>query len=269
MVLNIYVTYFLMLSTSKLSGIKISKKRMLLTSVMGGMYSLTILFEITLFEQVLLKLLMGISLVVIGYYQKYVKLWQLLRVGIYFIMVNFIYGGVMLSIFIMFAPKSMAYKNGVVYFNITALNLTISTIIAYLIVNILIRMLDKKVKTEELTQIRIKFLGREVYLIGLIDTGNKLNDIFTGLPVIVCEYNCVKELFPVKVQEYFRNMDTTLLYNTSYASKLRLVPINVVGSQLVLPAFKPDLVIVGEEEKEFIVAVTDQNLSNGEFNAII
>lgn len=262
-----YVTYFLMLSTSKLSGIKISKKRMFITSMLGGLFSLTILLDITILSQTILKLLMGIILVVIGFISR--KKHQLLKSGMYFFIINFMYGGIMLSIFTLFAPQNMAYKNGVVYFNVTALNLVISTIIAYVIVNIVIRMLDKKIKTDDIKQIKISFLGREVILTGLLDTGNKLNDIFTGLPVIVCEYNGVKELFPVNLQEYFKDMDTTKLYNSSYATTIRLVPVSVVGANVILPAFKPTEVTIGDELTDVIVAVIDQNLSSGEFNAII
>lgn len=260
-----------MLSTSKLSGVCISKKRLLITSILGGFFSLTILLEMSTTLLISIKVLMGFVLTIIGFHSSR-KLLQLVKCIVYFLAINFIYAGIMLSIFILFAPSTMAYKNGVVYFNITALNLVISTTIAYLIVNILIRVLDKKTKTEDLSQIKIIFMGREVILTGLNDTGNKLNDIFTGLPVVVCEYNAVKDLFPHKLQEYFKIMDTSLLSNTNYSTystKLRLVPVNVVGANLVLPAFKPDEITIGKEKIDVIIAVTDQNLSSGEFNAII
>lgn len=266
-----YVTYFLMLSTSKLSGIQINKARLLTTSSLGGIYSLIILLEITVIEQVIIKIIMGLTLIIIGFVGKdvAVKINELIKSTIYFTITNFIYAGIMFSIFIVVAPKSMAYKNGVVYFNITALNLVISTIIAYLIVNILTRVLDKKIKSEDKAIITINFFNREVVLIGLIDTGNKLNDIFTGLPVIVCEYEGVRDLFPDKLQNYFKETNPDLLENTSYKTKLRLVPVNVVGAKVLLPAFKPDNLLVGSTKREVIVAVTNQKLSSGEFNAII
>lgn len=266
-VLNIYVTYCLMLSTSKLSGIVITKRRLFATSILGGIFSLIILLNLTLTLQIISKFIMGAILIIVGFGIKNKN--RFLKVSIYFFTTNFLYGGVMLGVFIVFAPNIMAYKNGVVYFNITALNLVISTIVAYIIVNIIIRVLDKKVKTEDIAIVKIKFLGREVMLTGLIDTGNKLNDIFTGLPVIVCEYEGVEDLFPSKLKEYFQNTKITMLNDTSYATKIRLVPINVVGAKTVLPAFKPDEVVISNEIKEVIVAVTNQKLTTGEFNAII
>lgn len=258
-----------MLSTSKLSGIKISKKRLFATSILGGIFSLIILFNLTNVWQITIKLLMGLLLILIGFIKKDSTKQQITKLILYFTTTNLIYAGIMFSIYIIFAPNIMAYKNGVVYFNITALNLVFSTVIAYISINIIIRTLDKKINPNELAQIQIFFLGREVILTGLIDTGNKLTDIFTGLPVIVCEYDKVCDLFPNKLKEYFKTQDIDILSKTSYVTKIKLIPIKVVGYSTILPAFKPDKVIISNINTEVIIAITNERLSNGEFSAII
>lgn len=258
-----------MLSTSKLSGIKINKKRLFLSSMLGGIFALIILLDLTQIIQIFIKLLMGMLLIITGFANTNTPKSQIIKLTFYFTTINFIYAGIMFSIYMIFSPNIMAYKNGVVYFNITALNLVISTTIAYIIVNIIIRTMDKKIKTVETADFRIYFLGREVILKGLIDTGNKLTDIFTGLPVIVCEFDSVKELFPYKLKEYFKTNDINIISQTSYATKIKLIPIKVVGSNTVLPAFKPDEILFQNNKVEALIAVSNEKFSNGEFNAII
>ncbi len=258
-----------MLSTSKLSGIKISKKRLFVCSLTGGIFSLIILLELNQIQQILSKLFMGLILIILGFVSRKTSKNQFIKITQYFTVVNFIYAGIMFSIYIIFTPNIMAYKNGVVYFNITALNLVISTTVAYVIVNILIRILDKKITSEQMSQVRICYMGREVILTGLVDTGNKLTDIFTGLPVIVCEFDSVSSLFPFKLKEYFKTQDINIISESSYSTQIRLIPIKVVGNDMILPAFKPDEIEVSNSKVEALITVVNERLSNGEFSAII
>lgn len=269
-ILNIYVNYFLFLGTAKLMSLKLHKLRLFLGSMIGGIYSLIILFDFNTIELIIIKILMGISLVFIVFATKNIV--HILKCGLYFFLVNFIYGGFMLAIWMFFAPKNMAYKNGVVYFDISALALIISTIVAYISITVVCSILNKRSAPTQTVNVTITLNGRQTIVNAFADTGNKLCDIFTGLPVIVVEYDSICDVFPDKIRDYFKNpteFSFEGVNNSLYTSKLKLIPVCVVGKEFALPAFKPDSLLVNTTPKTAIVAVTTTSLSNGSFNAII
>lgn len=269
-ILNIYVGFFLFIGTGKLLGEKLKKWRLFAGSIASGIFSLLILFELSPFIQIASKLFMGILLVLIVFPFKSAK--YILKCIAIFFLINFIYGGFMFALWFFIAPTGMVYKNGVTYFNISAIGLVVSTIVAYLIISGVCAFLNRRTKESEKVQVGLSFCGRQTMLTGLCDTGNKLCDAFSGLPVVVCEYSSVASLFPEVLKSYFLN---PLEYpelkadNTAYMSKLRLVPIEVVGSSSMLPAFKPEQITISGKEKQAIVAVTSSKLSEGEFQAIV
>lgn len=269
-ILNIYVTYFLLLGSAKLVGEKLKRYRLILGCLAGGVFSLLILFDLSLLWQVLIKLLMGILLVIISFPIKGVK--YILKCTFIFFLINFIYGGFMFALWFFVHPSGMVYKNGVAYFNISAIGLAVSTIIAYLVVSLICRFLNKRSSDSEKRSVLISFCGRETELVGFCDTGNKLCDVFSGIPVVVCEYNAISSMLPRKLEGYFKNpldypREDAMI--TSYISKLKLVPVEVVGASLMLPAFKPDKILIDDVQKQAIVAVTDKKFSDGDFQAII
>lgn len=268
--LNIYVSYFLFIGSAKLMSLRLSKMRLFLGSITGGIYSLIILFELHNLELVAVKLAMGISLVLLVFGTN--NLIHTLKCGLYFFLVNFVYGGVMFALWTFVAPDNMSYKNGVAYFDVTALTLVISTIAAYLAITLFSMLLNKRSTAEQIISVTISLNGRQSIINAFVDTGNKLCDIFTGLPVVVVEYEVISDIFPQKLREYFQNPIEFAfdgLEDSSYSSRLKLIPVCVVGKEFALPAFKPDSLLIDSIDRAAIVAVTTTKLSNGSFQAIL
>lgn len=272
--LNIYISYFLFASTKKLLGVKISKKRMITACIVSGLYSAIILFEFSFIEFTIIKLLMGISLSAIAFYSKRIKLF--LKATLMFFGVNFIYAGFMFCLWFFITPSTMQFKNGVVYFNISALLLAIFTIIAYGAISLFSYILNRRNNVKDIYDVTISFQGRMVMVTALLDTGNKLVDVFTGTPVMVCELSSLIPLLPEKLFNYlncpsFAEFETQEDYLIS--KKIRVIPINVVSGSSSLMAFKPDAVIVSRGKESYntmaLVAVTSQSLSDGSFSCLI
>lgn len=269
-ILNLYVSYFLFLGSAKLISEKLKKWRLFCGSILGGIFALIILLPLSTLILTFVKLLMGLALVLVAF--PFGSLKHILKCVLSFFLINFLYGGLMFALWFFIAPKGMAYKNGVTYFHITALELAVATIIAYLLVTLVCNLLNRRVKTAEKAELLLSFCGREVVMQGLCDNGNKLSDVFSGLPVVVCEYNAVSTMFPKKLQNYFKSPLTFCpedTFQASYLTKLRLIPVEVVGAALTLPAFKPDKLVINSIERAAIVAVTNRPLSNGEFQAVL
>lgn len=58
-----------------------------------------------------------------------------------------------------------------------------------------------------IAQVRITLNGKQVSLIGMVDTGNHLTDPFSGKPVVLCRYQLVKEILPESICRYFDRED--------------------------------------------------------------
>ena len=269
--LNFFVTYLLVNATARIMNIHTKKRRIFFGALLGGVYSLLILFDLNNLELIVIKILMGASLVFTVFFHQ--NEWRrFLKTGLCFFVVNFVFAGFMIAVWLFFPAKGMQYKNGVAYFDISALTLALSTAAAYLIITLFTYILNKRTASKELIELRFSFQGREISLMGFTDSGNKLCDIFSGLPVIVCEYQAAESLFPEKIKGFFENpggFSFEGLAQSSYQTMFRIIPITMAAGQGALPAFKPDRITINGAEKEAVVAITKEKLSDGGFQAIL
>lgn len=170
----------------------------------------------------------------------------------------------------------MYYNNSVVYFDINAQTLVISTIIAYLLINLLCYILDKRVGANKIHLAEIEMNGRKVLVHGFIDTGNNLRETFSGSPVIICEHTAVESLLPTEIYQAVVQKDMTFLgtmTNSLWKSRIRIIPYDVVGGNGLLITFKPDQFYIIKKDKkvkkEVYIGITTQKLSQGEYDTIL
>lgn len=268
---NLFITYFLLLSTGLLLHQKPKRWRMVLGAVVGGASSLIIFLDgLPFLLPILIKIGLGILLVLISFPWKGKGVF--IKTALLFIAVNFLFAGVMMALWFFAMPVDMYYRNGVVYFNISALTLALSTIAAYLIVRLIGWILDRRVSKNSVCQILLTLDGKEVILNAFQDSGNKLSDPFGGTPVVICQYSAIKCLLPQSLQGYFSG--TEELPNTSgeWAKRIRVVPYHVVGDSGMMRCFYPDKfqVAAGKnlEEYKVLIGVSKENLSGGEYAAL-
>lgn len=269
--LNFFVTFLLLKSTARLANDAPRKHRLFLGSLLGGVYSLLILFDVRPALLVVLKLAMGASLLLTVFFRRGQGR-RLGKTALLFCLVNFIFAGFMYALWMFAPPDGMNWKNGVAYFNVSALSLAISTSVAYLLLTLFSLVLNKRTRTNELSELTLGLLGRQVRLTAFTDTGNKLTDIFTGLPVIVCEYSAVEALFPERVRGFFENPGSFSFEGVeagSYAKLFRVLPVDTSAGDGLLPAFRPDRTAVNGHEVQAVVAVTRRALSDGNFRALL
>lgn len=115
------------------------------------------------------------------------------------------------------------------------------------------RLLQKRL-TQNLFLVSMKVLfdQAEVEVEALIDTGNQLQDPLSRIPVVVVEYNVLKNLFPVEVQTAFEHSpdpDLMLILDslaeTSWSTRFRLIPFTSLGKEKgMLIGFRPDRIEV-------------------------
>lgn len=261
--LNLFVTYFLLLSVQKMLRLGSSPKRIWAASCLGGICSMTILLP-EMPAWLLQGEKVGISLLLTGLAFG-IRPWQrLVKTTLCFYGVNFVFAGVMFAIWYTLSPTGMVLRNGSVYFQISAVVLAVSTIFSYLLLQLVSCFRGKAVPKEQRVQLKIKFRGNEVLLPGLVDTGNRLCDILTGLPVVICELDALSPLFPKEILPHLKDLSLYQIEPNSWKRVFRLIPLHTVGGQSTTIVFQPDeFVVLGPypESKKALIGISPHPLS--------
>lgn len=266
---NLFVNYFLLLSVKLFFHSKVKRWRMILAAVIGSLFSLMIFLpDPGLLLTFLIKGILGVLLVWLcfGYQQRGIFIKTVLG----FFGVNFLYAGVMMALWIFVCPVGMYWNNGVAYFHISALALVIGTIAAYIVVRVICFLWNKRVHAKELYQIKIIWNQKEANLSAFYDTGNRLIDPFTGHPVVICEYQAVKNLLPASIQEVLESGQYIQFTELLQAVKFHLIPFQTVGGESFIVGFAPDQFYLEEKPVSgFMIGITVNHLSHGEFQAVL
>lgn len=217
-ILNIYVNYFLLKTTSKLTHTPLKTWRCLLASFYGSLYSLMILAPpIPVSVTIPIKLTAAISITILAF--GLCSCSRILKNIIAFFTVNFIFGGFMYFIYAWIKPDSMRFANSFFYIDFSLLVLLITTALLYVLVCLIKRI---TIKNDYYNwRLIIRSGTRIINLDGLADTGNSLIDFFSGKPVIICNREDIG----------------------SIKAKIRLIPFSTISENGVIPVFKPDEVV--------------------------
>lgn len=171
-------------------------------------------------------------------------------------------------------PLGMQYRNGVAYFNLSAMVLLLSTLVAYLALQVTTYFLGKTPQEHQLFEVQVCCDGKEVLARAFLDTGNQLTDLITGLPVVFCELSLLRQMMPTDVFEAFQAGEVEQLHNDLWRKRVRMLPLSSVTGEGLVTGFKPEQLLLylpsGEViTKQGIVAVSRKPLSRGEFSMLI
>ncbi|MCL2633636.1 MAG: sigma-E processing peptidase SpoIIGA [Oscillospiraceae bacterium] len=251
-IINIYITFFMIRSSGAFLHRKIGAVRVLLGSIAGGASSLIIFlpplpFLLTISIKIAIGLL--ITLIVFGYK----NIHEYLKNALIFTIITVVFAGFTMLLWLFAAPLSMAYRNGIAYFNISFPALVITTALAYGLIKLLRYILDIRQAAQRSYTVQIIRTGYAVELNALADSGNMLTDYFSGLPVIICPKSAVKELIP--------------------DVGARLLPYNTINSSGLVSVFRADSIIIktdGKPDKSVkaLVGVNPHHNENDEIKAI-
>ena len=271
--LNLIVTFLLLKSASLLSGVCTNRKRLFLGTLIGGTASLLIFVQMNSIESLVTKLVLGFTLSWIVFFKrKSPRLFW--RAFFSFLLVNFIFAGFMTAVFLLFPARGMVYRNGVVYFHMSAITLTLLSGAAYVIIRLVCRIIQRRTDAKQTVCVHIESGGCHATLTALVDTGNRLNDPFSGLPVMIATKTALSPLLPA---QWFSFVETLARQQQPFYKgeahpayrSFRMIPVSTVAGQSVLPAFCPDRIEISGEEKRAVIAVLDAPLSNGSYDAVI
>ena len=266
---NLIINYFLILATAKFLYLKLNRKRLIFGEILGAIYSLYIFLpNLNLTVSLIIKFLMSLTIIWTIFGIKNFKLF--IKTLTCFYIISFCFSGIMFALWYALRPNGMTINNGVVYFNISPVMLISLTLISYIILEIINRILDKRESKSLLYDVCIKVGNKSTHIKAKIDTGNSLTEPFSQLPVIVATYQSLEAVLPKDFPSSLLSNNIGPEYVNPSNTNIRLIPFKTVSGDGLFPAFKPDSISIksGPDRQAYVAVCPDKSLPR-EMSALI
>lgn len=252
---NFCVDFVLLCLVAKVLSVKLCWWKVLLACLFGTAAAVVIpLFSLPLYVSIPLKVAVGAivsAIFLIG------QPWLVNVIGFVFLMVfTFALGGMTLG-FIYLITKSPVSTFAVSYGGGLPIGLLV---LALFFVMQFVLYLAKYIKERKnigsfLRTIYVQIDGTKIELAGFLDSGNRLEDMLTGLPVLVVSKKAlIKKMPPVWKQ---------LIASSQLPPKLKphyIQTETAVGKNKML-VFTPDWVHIGNEKKQALIGISTKSFS--------
>ena len=245
---NLICDYFLLKTTSFFAKEKVKTFRVLLAAVLGGLASLWIFLpQQNVFTNLLFKISICSVMIFSAFGFKSLK--RFLRLNLLHFLINFGFAGAMWAFYYIFRPNGMVVFNSVVYFDVSAVFLTVFSVLGYVAVTLISRFLSKNASVAERYPIDVYIEENKLSLTAISDNGNSLKDVFGVSEIIIVEKKTIDK---------FKNQ--------CIDSRYRAVPCNTVSGETLLDGWRFDRAVIhiDKKEKEFlnpILAISKSKLS--------
>lgn len=284
LLINFVMDFFILWATGKISNLPLKITRLILGATLGTLYSLVVLFpEWPVCTSFLVKCACSVMMVWLAYRPKDVG--KFIRTLAYLYIISFAMGGAVLAAVFLAdtTPGYIQAWNGVgmfwgIHFGWLLVGLVVAFFLGY---GGFTRLKKNWLQQQLLNKLTICFDDKKIDVSALLDTGNQLTDPATKKPVIVIETEALKKLMPdeilrkisannVEINELLASLDQ------DWASRLRLIPFNSVGSAHgLMIGFRPDAVEINSKgyslrTSEVVLGLVNRSLSReGQYKALL
>lgn len=191
MLQNFIINLFLLVITFKLMKIRASKKKMILSSLFGTIYTLTMIFpKLTLFSKIPFQLIVASIMVKIVLGKCKIK--SIFTGTSTFIICSILLAGLCFKL----SQLDMEFNffSKAIKCDISSINMIISLIAVYVITSILYEYFkDRAVINNLVYDVEITFNKNKYSFRAFLDTGNSLVEPVTKLPCIIVEEKYINE----------------------------------------------------------------------------
>lgn len=266
---NVLLNFIIIFSTAIISKSKINVFKILLASVIGGIYAiLNYLVNLNLLISILIKILMSIIIVVIAFDSSKIK--NIIKQIIFFYLVSFTFGGVAFMLLFIISPKDIIIDGnhlvGTYPLKITILG----GIVGFFIITIVTKIIkDRLSKKAMLCDLEIYYNGKYKKIKTMIDTGNLLKEPITQTDVIIVEKNSLIDIIEKDVLDNIHNIITGKWLDSNnlkiFSYKFKVIPFSSLGNDNgLLIGFKPDYIKIYDETEnirdDVIIGIYDGKL---------
>ena len=280
---NFIMNYFILSLTSRVAKFKSKRIKFILASSLGALYAFIIFFpSLHFLFSILMKIACSMLIIIICFTPYRFR--DFFRLMGAFYLVTLVLGGAGFALFY-FSSFNGIISNGIFYItNISIKNIFISCGVVYVLIQFCWGYIQERLSKEKiLMDISIEINDKKTNLKGIVDTGNSLTDPISKYPVIIVEYDAIKNILPIEVRDILLsnqifNFDQIIaqLSGSSWVTRFRIIPYQALGTENgMLIGFKPDNVLVYNDKyckdiKEIIIAIYNKNLSKtGDYRALL
>lgn len=285
---NLLMNWLILHLTAYFSKTKVPKYKVWVGATVGAIYAFVVFFpSLTFLYSMVMKIVASILIIVITFipyqFKHFFKL-----VGIFYL-ISFMFGGAAFALFY-FTVFQGLLSNGVFYIGnvfdeFSPKLLIYAGIIAYILIKYCWEYIQVKISRDKVyIPISIEIENQRSEVNALIDTGNSLHDPLSKYPVIIVEYEAIKDLLPLDIQGMFNdcpqdiNLDlvSAIIQSSQWMNRFRMIPFKSLGKDNgMLIGFKPDCVKLQDNNhskyiREIVIGVYTKKLSvDGDYHALL
>ncbi len=273
---NFAINYAILYVTRKITRTKTKIIRLLIGALIGSLYTLVLFFpSLKFMKKFSIKILMSILIIIIAFNPERIK--ALVKLISTFYLVSFIFAGTSLGIFFIITNNQFNDIRSFIIKDFPFQMLIVGIFFSIILIKNIFNYYQKNIiKSNYLINVRVYLNNKNVDFTALIDTGNSLKEPISDKPVIVVEYNALKNILPEILGKIYLgdgslclDLITDVMKETQEEIKFRLIPFKSIGKNNgILLGFKPDEVIINDFEKrkkikeDVLVAIYNSKLSS-------
>lgn len=279
---NVIMNFIILLATGLILKEKIKITRLLLSSLLGAIYSVISYMSILgIYSSMVLKIILSIVMIYIAFNpQTMKKMWKDMLI---FYLTSFVFGGAAFALIYIVKPQDILMKNGLFLGTYPLKTAILGGIIAFIIIITAFTVVKSKVtKKDMFCEIEIQLNENKIETTAMIDTGNLLKEPITNTPVIVVEHTLLYDCIPKEILNHldellggeFKNIPEEI--KEKYISKLKFIPFSSLGKQNgMLLGIKAEYIKIRSDDKEekkenIIIGIYNKSLTKrGEYRALI
>ncbi len=259
--LNLLADYLLCLSTGRICGLVLRRRRYLAAALLGAAYAVAVYLPgLRVLGIPPLRLSAGLLMGLTAFGAERSPL----RCTAVLLAVSAAYGGALWAI-------SLAAGGSGGFVTLSSRLLFLAFALCYAALRLLFRFRARPAE-RRLLSVSAFLLGREARFTAMADTGNLLLEPMSGKRVLIACPHALSPLFPQQ-PELLLQAPTDLLEQAAripaLAGRFRLLPYRSLGGEGLLPVFRPDrLTVDGRPCPDLLIAVSPQ-AAGDDFEAIL
>ena len=251
--MNFCMDFLALFAAGKILGLKLSIGRLSLSSAIGAVYCIfTFLYdsEKMIIPDIMINIAVSVIMCFVAFNIE--SLLRFTKVFLIFYSACFMLGGGIEALYYL-SGLFKSEDTGNMDFNVPSVQgIIISAGICAFIIIFSGSLFKKRSEIKE-TKIIIGFMGKEITVDAIVDSGNLLYDPISSLPVIIINLKSIINLFDLKTLDFFIYDSISYLGKSEFDDieslkklqdlKFRVIPLkSVAGTCGILPAFTPDYI---------------------------
>ncbi|CUH94044.1 hypothetical protein P22_0106 [Propionispora sp. 2/2-37] len=257
LLLNISINSMLLLFTAWGSKTAYRGWRLVLSAILGSIYSLgEVIIPFDFFYALPVKIMFSIFFVYVCFGSQPVR--KFLLVLAVFYAVSFFFGGAVLG-WIFFMQTSGWIKNyAVVIQDVTwrqvAGGLVMGMVLIFFVIR---RILENLSLNKHIYKVTITYAGQSVKISAILDTGNRLCTMLDRKPVMLVSYKALEVILDPMVQKFFQETpsefwvsELTNCDHQEWLQRTQIISCRSVGGNRLLVGFRPDSIRIYMEDGE-------------------